>query len=520
MEQSKIVIFTVLTGVDEPDLPDTLILSSLWGEVLVARIKELVEDEKMRNTMEGFAELQEFFHQEDTAYVTEREERAMHMMMRLGVKLDEATLTGLETWHPLSQEFAPSVAYVFTGLWGRLTAPFKGSTSSGWAWNEHHHNEDARLAPDQARLAFAMANAMASLTLDGVMARVDPEDERDLENLGALVLKYEQEGILEGEETIGMRALQLGGDESQEQGIQRCHVSWLGLEMAWREPLGRIGRGGRRELPLDGAPRPLRRYKERMEDLIAWEESVSFVTLLGPEHRKPIEGTVIRLPEPPERRVLKAWDESKNRQANERLGMDPDDTDLARQRFAGLCLGDGRKSQTRTSSLPPTPNVDVHGLWEEERRRQAGERHQGPPRLKWNPPIRKETMNKRHRDPEDRVKAWGEEDDEISLTYTWPPRSKKRREGDESRSQCQARVTQPIAHRKVGSFYPNFQPLKTRPSCVWKKKKLVQGDPGHPGDPAQTQTQVPGSRGIEHGREVKKLHQHRQSHRNRGHWRG
>ena len=34
VDQARIVIFTVLPGVDDPDDPDTMVLTSLWGEVL------------------------------------------------------------------------------------------------------------------------------------------------------------------------------------------------------------------------------------------------------------------------------------------------------------------------------------------------------------------------------------------------------------------------------------------------------------------------------------------------------
>ena len=71
---------------------------------------------------------------------------------------------------------------------------------------------------------FATANEMASFALDGIVARVDPEDDRVLDELGALILKSEQEGILEGDETLGIRALQLEeGDPGEE--IQSAHVS-------------------------------------------------------------------------------------------------------------------------------------------------------------------------------------------------------------------------------------------------------------------------------------------------------
>ena len=434
VDQARVLIFTILPGIDEPNYPDTLILSSLWGEPLVADVRGLVGlDQEARLRMEGFGNLREFFLQPDTAYVTEREEKALTMMKMVGVQIDETTLTGLETWHALGQEFVPSVAFVFSSLYGRITAPFKGSTTAGWVWHERDPAAMTSLAPDQTRLAFAAANAMASLTMDGIVARVDPEDNRDLSELGALVLRSEHEGILEGYETLAMRALQLDEEESDTCKVQRANVSWLGLEMAWREPLGRIRRGGRRELPPDKQATKIKRETERFDDLVSWEEAISFVTLLGPEHQRPVEAPELTLPKPPPKGILKPWEVHNVRRANDRLGLDPDDEDLARERFAGLCLNGEGRSASRTASPPPGPNEDVHGLWREERRRQQGERHQGPPTLKWNPPVRRETINKRHRDPEDRVSAWGEEGDEVVLTQTWPPRSKRRREGDRER---------------------------------------------------------------------------------------
>ena len=371
--------------------------------------------------MEGFEELRTFFTRPDTAYVTEREEKTLMMMKMVGVNIDETTITGLETWHTLGQEFAPSVAYVFSPLYGRITAPFKGSMSAGWVWHEPDPAAMVGLAPDQTRLAFATANAVASLTLDGIVARVDPEDGRALEELGALVLKSEHEGILEGHETLAMRALQIEEEDEHTARVQPAHVSWLGLEMAWREPMGRIRRGGMRELPADRTSRVLRRERECIEDAVTWEESISFVTLLGLEHQKPREASPVRLPEAPKKKILKDWDVLKIRRANERLGIDPDDLDLTRQRFAGLRVKDEGKPTTRIMSPPSAPNVDVHRLWKEERNRQAGGRHQGPPRLRWNPPIRKEALNKRYREQEDRVQAWDGEDRELEVNHTWPP---------------------------------------------------------------------------------------------------
>ena len=333
------------------------------------------------------------------------------MMKMVGIGMDETTSTGLETWHPLGQEFAPSVAYVFMGLYGRITALFKGSTMAGWTWHEDDPEVLNKLAPDQKRLAFAKANAMASLTLDGIVARVDPEDNRALEELGAMVLRSEHEGILEGYETLAMRALQLEEEDEHTAKIQGAHVSWLGLEMAWREPLGRIRQGGRREMPPDRTATAMQRGRESFDDLVSWEEAISFVTLLGPEHKRPVEAPELTLPEAPQRGILKDYEADKVRRANDRLGLDPDDADFARERFARLCVTGKGRSATRTMSPQPSPNVDIHGLWKEEKCQQLGERHQGPPKLRWNPPVRKEAINKRHRDLEDRVRAWGEEED-------------------------------------------------------------------------------------------------------------
>ena len=128
-----------------------------------------------RREEEGWQEMQKFFRNPGTAYVTDKEEQTLKYMARVGVSLDEATLTGLETWHMFSQNFCPAIELEFGHLWVRLTASFRGTSSSGWAW--HQVKEEVKeLSADQARLAFALGNAMASLTLDGVVARIDPED--------------------------------------------------------------------------------------------------------------------------------------------------------------------------------------------------------------------------------------------------------------------------------------------------------------------------------------------------------
>ena len=210
VDQARVIIFTVLPGMGDPDHPNTLIISSLWGKVLVTRVRELVKyTEDSRHMVQGWEELRESFRQPHTAYITEWEDKTLKWMKMLGVELDEAAVTGLETWHTLAHEFCPSLVPVFGELWGRITAPFRGSISSRWAWNQHISEESVELAPDQARLAFVVGKAMSSLTLDRVVARIDPENGRPLDELGLLGLKSEREGILEAEETLGMRALQL-----------------------------------------------------------------------------------------------------------------------------------------------------------------------------------------------------------------------------------------------------------------------------------------------------------------------
>ena len=302
IEQARVVIFTVLPAMDEPDDPDTIILTSLWGEVLVSNVKELAKvPDGERREMEGFSQLRDFFGQPHTAYVVERVDRMLKWMERLGLGLDDLTVTGLETWHLLGQGFCPAVELVFPELWGRLTASFRGSATSGWAWNLHRKEESHELVPDQTRLAFAIGNALATLTLDGIVARVDPEDHRPLADLGSLVLHTEQEGILEGEETLGLRALRLGAEDSSgAEGLEaKQGVSWSDVQVAYREPLGRV-RWAERIPVRDEEIRPvLKRKKEVIIDIFTWEESISRVMLLGPEHQGPDMEENEELPEPP-----------------------------------------------------------------------------------------------------------------------------------------------------------------------------------------------------------------------------
>ena len=131
VEQSKVVIFTVLPGMDEPEVPQAMIITSLWGEVLVSGVDDLMDSDRVEHEAVGDRmEVQEFFNQSGVAYISEREDQTLRYMTRLGISLDEATLTGLETWHRLSQGFCPSVGLVFEHLWVRLAASFRGTSSS------------------------------------------------------------------------------------------------------------------------------------------------------------------------------------------------------------------------------------------------------------------------------------------------------------------------------------------------------------------------------------------------------
>ena len=181
------------------------------------------------------------------------------------------------------------------------------------------------------------------------------------------------------------------------------------------------------------------RKKEVIMDWLTWEESVSCITLLGPEHQKPVRGESFTLPEMPKTGILRQFDPEKLRRANDRLGLDPDNLDYARERFAGLRVTEGEKKDVgRMPSPPPQPNCDVHGLWAEERHRQNGGRHRGPPRLRWNPPIRKEPQKKRYRDLEGQVEAWGEGEGQEEPRQSRPPPSKKSREaGEHSPGTCE-----------------------------------------------------------------------------------
>ena len=432
VDQARIVIFTVLPGVDDPDDPDTMVLKSLWGEVLVTRVKDLIGNPEQERGVGGFDQLQSFFAQPQTAYIVERVDRTLGWMTRMGLVLDEAAVTGLETWYLLGQGFCPSVALVMPELWGRLTASFRGSASYGWAWNQHKKEESSDLAPDQTCLAFAIGNALATLSLDGIVARIDPEDTRSFGELGSIILQSEQEGILEGEETLAMRALRLGTEESGDDTYRDeavLTVTWGNAQVAYREPLGRICRKETVSLRDEGERAVMTRKREVITDWLTWEESLSCITLLGPEHQKPMRGESITLPDRPAAGILRQFDPEKLRRANERLGLDPDDLDYARERFAGLKVTEGKKREVgRTPSPPPQPNFDVHGLWAEERHKQNGGRHRGPPRLRWNPPVKREPLKKRHRDVEGQVEAWGECEEREESRQNRPPPSKKSRE--------------------------------------------------------------------------------------------
>ena len=104
----------------------------------------------------------------------------------------------------------------------------------------------------------------------------------------------------------------------------------------FREPFGRIQRVGATPIPKEQRWKVLERKKEVINDLFAWEEGISFVTLPGPQYKRPVKAGELVLLEVPGNGILLSVDPDSIRRANDRLGLDPDDIDYARECFAEL----------------------------------------------------------------------------------------------------------------------------------------------------------------------------------------
>ena len=414
---SRVVLVETLPLIDDPRRLDAVLLGTLWGEVVVLDMGAALEaSEEERKLSEGFQLLVRHLTAKDTAYITVCEEATVKLLRLVDIELDEAVLTGLGRWHAISDQFAPTVVSIFREWHTRLTAPFRGEITYGW--NDGKSGDKGQLAPEQARLAFALGNSMAFMALDGVVPSLDQEEPGDLSRLGKLVIEAEHTELLEAPELMVMENLRLDQeDASEEEGAQldreaklkvepmkKC-VSWGHLEQAVQEPLGRIYRcPWVYEVPEEHEQLLLRSRQEEIKDWSHWEESLSFLTLLGGEHVHPEHEVIQRPPDSDKESILKTFDEGKIRRANERLGRDPDDMDHGRKRFSRLDLRDKEICNNQTASPPPRKR-DVLGLWEEEARRQAGGRQQGPPFLRWEVPIlrKKQKGAKRDRDLEERL---------------------------------------------------------------------------------------------------------------------
>ncbi len=148
----------------------------------------------------------------------------------------------------------------------------------------------------------------------------------------------------------------------------------------------------------------LKRRPKEIRDWAHWEESLSFVTLIGSEHVIPEHVSMQQVPDSLRTSILKPFALEKIRRVNDRIGLDPDDMDRDRKKFARLKTSDREICNHQTASPPPRRR-DFLGLWKEEAHRQAGGRHQGPPFIRWDMPVLKGKKRgpKRDREQEDRL---------------------------------------------------------------------------------------------------------------------
>ena len=152
-----VALFKVITGRDDPSLPEALITVNLEGKVQLVRLTKIQsmteEQKKMDECLLDLKVMLDDPHLvkviENVADVIKFGERVHHEWVA------ESFLT-LEEWTPeLRPGFFPTIKQGYHGKYDKLVAPFRGKGTPGWAWESRLVSEE--LSPEQGCLIYALS---------------------------------------------------------------------------------------------------------------------------------------------------------------------------------------------------------------------------------------------------------------------------------------------------------------------------------------------------------------------------
>ena len=171
------------------------------------------DDERRRD--DSLTDIKTLLADPKTFKVTEGTADLVRFGERIFQRIQPEDVLSLDSWHPdLKKEFMASVKLEFPAKYEALTLAFRGSRHPGWRWDINSDLEI--LSEDQARLSYAVAMSLVSLTLDGIVLRTYglDHDKRNTDRLGEILTGIVEEEMLLDTESRQLEAVRLNDDEA------------------------------------------------------------------------------------------------------------------------------------------------------------------------------------------------------------------------------------------------------------------------------------------------------------------
>ena len=148
----------MLTLIDEPTLPEALLMTDLAGNTQLLNLIEinLMSDDEKR-TDEHLLDLKTLFEDPKTVKIVENVAEIIKLGERMCNPLAAESFVTIEEWNPkIRTGFLPTVKYEFLSKYERLVSTFQGKSNPGWKWDLQ--NDPEVLTPRAVSVGACVVN--------------------------------------------------------------------------------------------------------------------------------------------------------------------------------------------------------------------------------------------------------------------------------------------------------------------------------------------------------------------------